>query len=84
MTAVNQTWAKDAESGAADQGQYTPTKGDSRPYADTDRFGRTQVGDTTQIMLPQNKVSDSVWGVNGYAGGIKDCEAPEIPVTLGE
>ena len=75
---------RDPESGGADQPGYTPTAGDSRPFADTDRFGKTQVGETRNIMLPQNLVSDPVWGVNGYAGGIKDCEAPDIPVTKGE
>ena len=84
MASIPQTWAKDAESGGADQGHYTPTAGDARPYADTDRFGSTQKGETQNITLPLNLVSDPVWGVNNYAGGINTPEAPQIPVTLGE
>ena len=84
MADIPQTWAKDAESGGADQGHFTPPAGDARPYADTDRFGKTQTGDTKPIQSPQNKVSDPVWGVNDYAGGIKECETPQIPATLGE
>ena len=76
--------AKDPESGGADQAGYTVTAGDSRPYADTDRFGSTQKGDVSQIMIPNNKVSDPVWGVNAPAGGINAPLAPEIPTTRGE
>jgi hypothetical protein len=76
--------AKDPESGGADQGPYTPTAGDSSTYADTDRFGSTQKGDVSQIMIPQNKVSDPVWGVNAPAGGIHPPLPPEIPVTEGD
>lgn len=75
---------RNPESGAAGGSHYTPTSGSAEPYADTNRFGSTQVGETRNIMLPQNMVSDPVWGVNGYAGGIKDCESPSIPVTKGE
>jgi len=78
---------RDPESGGADQGPYTPTSGSSEPYADTDRFGATQKGRTVDISVatsPQNKVSDSVWGVNNYAGGKNAPETPEIPVTKGE
>lgn len=76
---------RDPESGGADQAHYTPTAGDSQEYADTDRFGKTITQNRTKpIQTPQNKVADPVWGVNDYAGGIKECEAPEIPVTLGE
>ena len=84
MTAVKQTWAQDPESGGADQAGYTPTAGDTRDNADTDRFGTTQKGRTTQIMTPQNKVADPVWGVNAPAGGIHPPLPPEIPVTEGE
>ena len=83
MMAVNQTWAKDPESGGGTTG-HQATAGDARPYADTDRFGKTQTGDTKPIQSPQNKVSDPVWGVNDYAGGINSPEPPEIPVTKGQ
>ena len=83
MTAANIP-QRDPESGAADQGHYTPTSGDSQAYADTDRFGTTQTGRTMNIMTPQNKVADPVWGVNAPAGGKNSPMAPEIPVTLGE
>jgi hypothetical protein len=83
MASIPQTWAKDAESGAGIPG-HQMTAGDSRPYADTDRFGKSQLGDTKPIQSPQNKVSDPVWGVNDYAGGSNSPETPEIPVTKGE
>ena len=72
------------ESGAADQAGYTETSGSAVPYADTDRFGVTQTGRTMDIMLPQNKVADPVWGVNAPSGGKNPPMAPEIPVTKGE
>jgi hypothetical protein len=75
---------RDPESGGADQAGYTPTAGDSQPYADTNRFGTTQKGQTLNIMIPQNKVSDPVWGVNAPAGGKNPPLPPDIPVTLGE
>ena len=82
MTQVNPQ--RDPESGGADQAGYTPTSGSSVPYADTDRFGSTQKGQTLNIMLPQNHVADPVWGVNAPAGGKNPPLPPEIPVTLGE
>ena len=87
MSGPRQSWAKDPESGASDQNHYVPTSGDSQPYADTDRFGKPQTGRTAAIPVlvnPQNKVSDSVWGVNGFAGGKNTPESPDIPVTEGE
>jgi hypothetical protein len=75
---------REPESGAADQGPYTPTAGSSESYADTDRFGSTQKGETINIMLPQNRWNDSVWGVNGPSGGINSPETPDIPATTGE
>ena len=77
---------RDPESGAADQGHYTPTRGNSEPYADIDRSisGSKPPPFTSQITSPMNFVSDSPWGVNDYAGGLKDCETPSIPVTKGE
>jgi hypothetical protein len=84
--AIPQTWAKDPESGGADQSHYTPTAGDARPYADTDRSNgaRSQRGDTESIMLPQNRWDDPIWGVNAPAGGIHPPETPDIPATTGE
>ena len=77
-----------AESGAADAPHYTPTAGSSVEYADTDRFGKTIIEGRNfpipVLVNPQNKTSDSVWGVNGYAGGINTPESPDIPVTKGE
>jgi hypothetical protein len=78
---------RDPESGGADQGPYTPTAGNTESYADTDRFGSTQKGETTDIAFlanPQNHVADSPWGVNAPAGGIHPPETPDIPVTEGE
>ena len=78
--------AREPESGAADQSGYTVTAGDSRPYADTDTSigGAKKPDFTSQIMTPQNKVADPVWGVNAPAGGIHPPLPPEIPVTEGE
>jgi len=56
----------------------------SAQYADTDRHGRTQTGHTIDIRLPQNLVSDPVWGVNVPAGGKNPPLPPEIRVTEGE
>ena len=85
MSSIPQTWARDPEiAGSADTPAHPSTKGDARPYADTDRFGRTQTGDTAPIQPPKNKVSDPVWGINDYAGGEKTPESPEIPVAKGE
>jgi len=83
MTAANIP-QRDPEDGAGDAQGHQMTAGDARPYADTDRFGSTQKGETQNITLPLNLVSDPVWGVNNYAGGINPPEAPQIPVTLGE
>lgn len=66
------------------------TPGSAEPYADTDRFGTTQVGDAGDrqrpIPGPRNLVSDEVWGWNDTAGsptgGIP--ADPEIKVTKGE
>lgn len=78
--------AREPESGGADQGPYTPTAGDARPYADADTSigGHKMDNFTSQIMTPQNLVSDPVWGVNAPAGGINAPLAPEIPTTRGE
>lgn len=86
MAGPKQTWAQDPESGGGDPPGHQKTAGDSQPYADTDRFGKTQVGPAylMPIQSPQNKVSDSVWGVNGTAGGPNAPLEPEIPVTKGE
>ena len=84
MTAADQKPRGIAESGGADQAGYTPTAGDARPYADTDRFGKTQKGDTKDIMLPQNRWGDPIWGVNAPSGGIHPPENPDIPATTGE
>ena len=79
---------RDPESGGADQAGYTPTSGDSQPYADTDRLGKTITeGRNFQIPMvvnPLNKVSDLVWGVNAPSGGKNPPLPPDIPVTLGE
>ena len=85
MTAANIP-QRDPESGGADQGPYTPTNGDARPYADADRSinGHRDPPFTSQIMLPNNKVSDPVWGVNAPAGGKNPPLPPEIPVTKGQ
>lgn len=76
MTGPEQTWAQDPESGAGDAQGHPTTPGDSRPYADTDRFGTTQKGETHDISLPMNRVTDPVWGVQEPTGGVP--EAPEI------
>ena len=60
------------------------TPGSAEPYADTDRFGTTQKGDTMPIPGPRNLVSDEVWGWNDTAGGANAPLAPEVPVTKGE
>ena len=76
---------RDPESTGGEPGhQLTP--GDARPYADTDRNGGWQQPATINIMLPQNLVSDPVWGVNAPAGGqsTNTPEPPEIPVAKGE
>ena len=70
------------ESGAADSTAHRSTPGDSRPYADTDRFGKTQTGDTMPIQKPQNLVSDPVWGVQAPVGGTP--ADPEVRVTKGQ
>lgn len=85
MAKVNQTWARDPEiAGSADTPSHPTTAGDSRPYADTDRFGKTQTGDTANIQAAQNLVSDPVWGVNNYAGGKNPPEKPQVPAAKGE
>jgi hypothetical protein len=78
--------AREPESGGVDQAGYTPTAGDAQPYADTDTSigGAKKPPFTSQIMTPQNLVSDPVWGVNAPAGGINAPLAPEIPTTRGE
>lgn len=79
-----QSWARDIEIAAsADTPSHPTTNGDSRPYADTDRFGRTQTGDTTSVVGPSNLVSDPVWGLNNSAGGKNPPLSPEIPVAKG-
>jgi hypothetical protein len=78
---------RDPESGASDQAGYTPTSGDAREYADTDRFGKTQKGQTSPVAYavnPINKVSDLVWGVNAPSGGKNPPLPPDIPVAKGE
>lgn len=85
MANPDQTWARDPEIAAsADTPSHPTTSGDSRPYADTDRFGKTQTGDTANIMAASNLVSDPVWGVNNYAGGKNPPLSPEIPVAKGQ
>jgi hypothetical protein len=82
-----QTWARDPEiAGNADTPSHSTTPGDAQPYADTDRFGTPQKGETASIMSPQNKVADPVWGVQAPAGGpvTNTPPAPDIPVTKGE
>ena len=83
MANPKQTWAQDPETGGGAQGNPTHGDSNSSQYADTNRFGKPQTGDTAPILTPQNKVSDPVWGVNGYAGGGTPA-APEVPVTKGE
>jgi hypothetical protein len=82
MANPKQTWAKAPESGGADAQGHQATPGDSRPYADTNRFGKTQTGDTKPIQKPQNLVSDPVWGIQAPVGGVP--ADPEIRVTKGE
>ena len=85
MSGPNQSWTRGAESGAGDAKGHPVTRGDSQPYADTDRFGKTQTGDTAPIMTPRNLVSDEPWGVNAPAGGTitNTVPNPEIPITKG-
>ncbi len=54
------------------------TPGDSRPYADTDRFGATQVGEafTKPILDAENKITDPEFGTQAPVGGTPD--DPEI------
>lgn len=66
---TDQTWAQDPESGAGDAQGHPTTAGDSQPYADTDRFGKTQVGETRNIMPPGNRITDPVWGIQAPTGG---------------
>ena len=70
---------RDPESGASDQAGYSPTSGDSQPYADTDRSigGSRTPGCTMNIMIPQNKITDPVWGVNAPSGGKNPPMKPE-------
>lgn len=85
MADISQQWARDPEIAGTGGPHYTNPAGSSEEYSDTDRFGKTIIANRTKpIQSPQNKVSDPVWGVNDYAGGIKECEAPEIPVTKGQ
>ena len=73
--------ARDPESGGQDSPGHQETAGDSRPYADTDRFGKTQTGDATAILGPRNHITDDVWGVNDTAGGVKGPAAPDVPIV---
>jgi hypothetical protein len=77
----HQEWAKDPEAGASDASGHPTTAGDARPYADTDRFGKTQTGDTKPITAPLNRISDDVWGVNNTAGGTNGPGDPEINIA---
>lgn len=77
---------RDAESGAVDQPSHATTNDTiSAPFADTDRFGKTQVGDEGDrqrpIPGPRNHLSDGVWGVNDTAGGSNPPDAPGITVA---
>ena len=83
MANPKQTWAQDPESGAGEPGHPTFGDSSSAQYADTNRFGKPQTGDTASILTPQNLVGVPVWGVNAPAGGGTPA-APEIPVTKGE
>lgn len=84
MAGPNQTWAQDPESGAGDAQGHQLTAGDAQPYADTDRFGKTQTGDAKPISGPMNLVSDPVWGIQAPTGGKNAPDAPEVPVTKGQ
>jgi hypothetical protein len=76
MANPEQTWARDPESGGGEGPAHPTTPGDSQPYADTNRFGKTQTGDTTPIKGPMNRITDPVWGVQAPTGGTP--AAPEI------
>ena len=74
--------ARDPETGGADSPSHATTNNvDSAPYADTNRFGRTQTGDTTPIKGPRNHITDDVWGANDTAGGSNAPDAPGIVVV---
>lgn len=68
MANPKQTWARDPETGAGEPGH--PTNGDSSSaqYADTDRFGKTVVGDTTPINMPSIMLASSPLGQQAPVG----------------
>ena len=77
MANPNQTWAQDPESGAGTSA--TPVNEETMPHtADTDRFGKSQTGDTTVIKGPMNRVSNFVWGIQSPSGGKNSPDKPEI------
>ena len=75
---------RDPETAGGVAGHAAENDSISAPYADADRFGSTQKGETTPIPGPRNLVSDEVWGWNDTAGGANAPLAPEVPVTKGE
>jgi hypothetical protein len=83
MVNPKETWAKPIVTAGGEPSKPFADSS-SAQYADTDRRGTSELGETRNIQLPQNLVSDPVWGINAPAGGINSPETPEIPVTKGE